>query len=298
MSRTITAPETIHTMNSFLGYLEALRGCTEHTIRAYRTDLRAFFAYLAEKRTTLKALDRQGVRGYLATLRQKKQASSTVARRMASIKSFFKYLARNEFIAGSPARLIRAPKLSHKLPTFLTEKEVVRLLEAPDEKTMMGKRDRAILETLYTSGMRASECVGLDTKDIDFETEFVLVRGKRMKERILPLGSYAVRALKKYLEVRPETEDPGLFLSRLQNKLTARSLQRMVHKHVMAAGLPGQTSPHALRHSFATHMLDRGAGIREIQDFLGHSSLSSTAIYCHVSMGKMKKAYQEAFPRK
>lgn len=291
----------------FLRYLRVERNASELTIKSYREDLLALAAYLADAGGgRLPAPDQIStvvLRGYVAALHQAGYAASTVARRLASMRSFFRFGQREGWVEANPAKPLRNPRRSRSLPHFLSTDEVGQLLAAPPANTPMGLRDRAILETMYSAGVRVGELVGLNDDDLDLDAGIVRVRGKGRRERLAPLGSYACSALQDYLKVR--TLDPHLaadaarpvFVNRFGRRLTTRSVARMLEKYLRQTGLDRRTSPHSLRHSFATHLLERGADIRSVQELLGHRSLITTQIYTHVSTAALREAYQRAHPR-
>lgn len=300
-------------LNSFLRTLEHGRNASEHTIRAYRSDLAGFFRFLVERgqqrpgkhkpKPDVSDMDVLTVRAYLAELRGQDFSRRTIARKMASLRSFLNYLCRQGVMTTNPAVGVRTPRLEHSLPTYLEEKDVVALLSAPDLSKLPGLRDRAILELLYSTGMRVSEMVALDREQVDFLSEVIVVRGKGKKERLLPVGRIALAVLDEYLQVR-RTKGAGmgrdqkaLFVNRLGTRMSARSVERMLSKHLKQVGLSQKVTPHTLRHSFATHMLNRGADLRSVQELLGHSSLTTTQVYTHVTTSRMKKVYDRAHPR-
>ena len=256
----------------------------------------------ADLRKTILAVDVLVLRRYLAALRDHQYSRATVARKLATLRSFYKHLCRIGELADNPVAVIRTPKQERRLPKFLDPSEMQRLLEAPKGDDILTVRDRAILETIYSTGMRVSELCRMDLEDVDFLGEVVRLRGKGRKERLAPIGSYAVRAIKAYLEARKVHShaaafDPKpLFLNRHGRRLNQRSIRRKLSKYLAEAGLDPSVSPHTLRHSFATHMLNRGADLRAVQELLGHRSLSTTQIYTHVTMRRMKEVYDLAHP--
>jgi integrase/recombinase XerC len=243
------------------------------------------------------------LRGFLAALQEAGFAKASISRRMASIRSFFRFGQREGWLKTNPAKALRNPRKSHKLPHFLSTDEVSKLLGAPQGDEPQEVRDRAILETLYSAGLRVSELVGLTDGDLDFTAGIVRIRGKGKRERLSPIGSHAVHALKAWLAKRmlspraPQGRLAPVFTNRFGTRLTTRSVARMLEKYLRETGLDQRTSPHTLRHSFATHLLDRGADIRSVQELLGHKSLVTTQIYTHVSTSNLKAAYEKAHPR-
>ena len=287
-------------VDAFLNFLSTEKNASPHTIKNYAVDLREFFQFL-EGRDCLQ-VTYADIRSFLAWLKNRNYSKSSISRKLACLRSFFKYLARENIVQVNPAAGIATPKRDKKLPHFLDPDEVVRLLEAPSRDTWEEKRDRSILETLYSSGLRVSELVGLNQEDVDVFGGLVRVRGKGKKERIVPLGQMALKALKSYLEQRPAREKGmpvkvPLYLNRSGGRLTDRSVRRMIIKYARRIALAKEVSPHTLRHSFATHMLDRGADLRSVQELLGHENLSTTQIYTHVTTKRLKEAYDAAHPR-
>jgi integrase/recombinase XerC len=239
----------------------------------------------------------------VAWLHDQRYAKSTIARRLAAVRSFGKFLCRQGVLASNPAQSLRGPRPEKKLPHFLTVADVQKLLAAPPDADWAGRRDRAILETLYSAGVRVSELVGLDLLDADLNDGVVTVRGKGKKERLALLGPDAKRAVSRWLDDRAELlervgkETPAVFLNKDGGRLTTRSVGRLLVKYLRAAGLDPRTSPHTLRHSFATHMLDAGADIRGVQELLGHKSLNTTQVYTHVTTQRLQTSYNKAHPR-
>ena len=290
----------------FLRYLAMERNAAELTVKSYREDLTALMDYLAEADGSLpepNQITTADLRGYVAALHEAGYARSSIARRLASLRSFFRFAQREGLVEHNPAKPLRNPRRARKLPHFLTTEEINRLLTAPRADTPLGIRDRAILETIYSAGLRVSEVVGLNLEDLDLEEGVVRVRGKGRRERLAPLGRYAVQALKRYLPKRiPHDSLPSggaapVFLNRFGKRLTTRSVARMLEKYIQQVGLDTRTSPHTLRHSFATHLLDGGADIRSVQELLGHQSLVTTQIYTHLSTAGLRRAYEAAHPR-
>jgi integrase/recombinase XerC len=287
-------------IQDFLDHLSTEKNASPHTIKNYSIDLREFLATSEKKKEEeITYLD---IRAFLAVLKNRAYSRSSISRKLACIRSFFKFLTRENVLKANPAAEISTPKREKKLPHFLDLQEITHLLEAPSSENWEGKRDRAILETLYSSGLRVSELVGLNHDDVDFFSGLVRVRGKGKKERIVPLGGLALKAVQNYLQVRPPKDrDNGskkpLFLNRSGGRLTDRSIRRMILKYTRQIALTKEVSPHTLRHSFATHMLDRGADLRSVQELLGHENLSTTQIYTHVTTKRLKEAYDAAHPR-
>ncbi len=281
-----------------------------HTVRNYVSDLRQLRAFLLERRVALDdagaevmpdRVDQTAVRAYLAALMRRNRKSS-IGRKLSAAKGFFRYLLRRGVIMRDPTAGIATPKKEQQLPVHLTVDDMFRLLEAPPD-TPAGLRDRALLEVLYSCGLRVSELVGLDWGDVDASLELVRVRGKGGKERLVPIGRKALAALAAYRERLAELcprrlrDAKAVYLNRRGSRLTTRSVARMVEHYVLASGLATKASPHALRHSFATHLLNAGADLRAIQELLGHASLSTTQKYTHVNLDQLMSVYDKAHPR-
>jgi len=300
-------------IHQFIHYLSVEKNASPHTCRCYRRDLEGFEDFLKSSGMYLtptggveiEKVDRIAIRKYLSFLHRKNKKSS-IARKISTLRSFFKYLVREQMVPSNPAKSVSTPKVEKTLPTTLTVDEAFRLMESPksiSEKSSEGAkekglRDRAILELLYSSGLRVSELVGLNSNQLDLDLGIVRVMGKGRKERIVPVGVKAIEVLKAYLEERGMLKgDEPIFVNSLGGRLTARSVGRLIKKYSRHSGIFRKVSPHSLRHTFATHLLDAGADIREIQEMLGHSSLSTTQRYTHVSMGKLMEVYDKAHPR-
>jgi integrase/recombinase XerC len=290
----------------FLRYLLVERNASPLTIKSYREDLTALSDYLTEsyghapEPSEITPLD---LRGYVAALHEAGYAKTSVSRRLASLRSFYRFAQREGLADANPAKPLRNPRPDRKLPHFLSTDEIGRLLQAPADDDPPGLRDRAILETMYSAGLRVSELVGINDSDLDLEQGLVRIRGKGRRERLSPLGSYALEAIQHWLAVRrlSPKEHPGplapVFVNKSGRRLTTRSVARMLEKYLRLTGLDTRTTPHTLRHSFATHLLDRGADIRSVQELLGHKSLVTTQIYTHVSTTGLREAYEHAHPR-
>ncbi len=290
----------------YLAYLKAERGASEHTLRAYGSDLAQLEEYLLELKSGKSALkvDHIGLDDLQYWLQDqsddKGNKASSLARKISAVRSFWRFMMRKEYIDYSPAELLISPKLTRPLTNFMMVDDVFHLLESTTPDSALGIRDMAMWETAYGSGLRVSELVGLDTGDIDLKENWVQVLGKGSKERVVPLGSKANDALKRYLIRRMElVSEPtdALFLNFRGGRLTARSVRRLLKEHLIKAGLDPDVTPHGLRHSFATHLLDSGADLRSIQEMLGHSSLTTTQRYTHVSLQRVVQAYDMAHPR-
>jgi len=290
----------------FLRYLRVERNAADLTIKSYGEDLEALNEYLEAvfgRVPTPGELTAQHLRQYLAAMHEAKYAKTSISRRLASLRSFFRFAQREGIADQNPAKPLRNPRPDRRLPHFLSTDEVGRLLEAPSSGEPLGLRDRAILETMYSAGLRVSEVVGINDGDLDWEGGLVRVRGKGRKERLSPIGSHATRAIERWRAVRVlhEREATGLaaplFTNRFGRRLTTRSVARMLEKLLAVTGLDTRTTPHTLRHSFATHLLDGGADIRSVQELLGHKSLVTTQIYTHLSTAGLREAYEKAHPR-
>lgn len=290
----------------YLEHLANERRASPHTLRSYRSDLHELAAFLARtpsgrRRAGPPRVDRIGpeeLRRFAAeklrTLRR-----STLSRKVACIRSFFRFLDREGRLARNPAAGLVAPKVERRLPRFLPIDDTMRLLDRMPRGSAWAERDRAILETLYSAGLRVSELCGLDWEAVDFENELVRVFGKGRKERVVPLGRVALEALRAYRRALEELgiASPAVFVNRRGGRLTARSVARIVRAAALRSGTPVAASPHSLRHSFATHLLNQGADLRSIQEMLGHARLSTTQRYTHVNLDHLMKAYDEAHPR-
>jgi integrase/recombinase XerC len=293
-------------INKFIDYISLERGASPHTCRAYRKDLELFATFLREKGLPSDAatIDHLTIRLFLGHLYQEKRIKRTsVVRKLATLRTFFRYLNREGIIAKNPAKMVATPKGGKDLPHALTVDEAFRLLDAPDVTNPLGLRDRAILEFLYSSGLRVGELTSLNLEDLDLVRGIVRVMGKGGKERMVPIGSKAVEALRSYLAHRDELLAKGksttqyLFLNYRGGNLTARSVARMIKTYRLHGGITKEATPHTFRHSFATHLLDAGADLRGIQELLGHASLSTTQKYTHVSSAKLMEVYDRTHPR-
>ena len=319
----------------FLSYLLDERHFSEYTAKCYGVDLRQFIIWITEEQNIsinspaeesawqryssgekevaghvgpetitehIVTSDTDYLRSFLAYLAESNYSPATMARKIATLRSFCRWLERNGVIDSNPMTLIRTPRQKKKLPKAINVEQVEKLLSAPNDKTLLGARDRAILETLYSTGIRVSELVGINFGDIDETGQAIIIRGKGRKERIVPLGSHAMAALEHYLQmmnthnITNETGEP-VFINKHNTRLSTRSVRRNVSKYLEKVGLDPVISPHTLRHSFATHLLDNGADLRSVQELLGHQSLSTTQIYTHLTTKRMKESYDSAHPR-
>lgn len=296
-------------LKQYADYLRHERDASVHTSKNYMADLYQFLGYLKKKhpsiaaggKSTLAKVDQNVIRGYLSTLFGKNNPAS-IARKLASMRSFLKYWIKKGAISSNPAQEIATPKVPKQLPKFLTVDEINTLLQGPGGQDILSLRDKAMMEVMYSSGLRVSELVGLDTDHVSLGDGVVKVLGKGKKERVVPIGSKAQTALGNYLARREELlEKPGatkaIFLNRQGGRITPRSVERMVQKYLHTSGIQKEVTPHVLRHSFATHMLNSGADLRGIQELLGHTSLSTTQKYTHISVDKLMDVYEKSHPK-
>jgi integrase/recombinase XerC len=289
----------------FLRHMRHERQASEWTSKAYAEDMRTFVRFLTEAIGQENAseasldLDSKRLRRYTAWLSAEGFAARSVSRKLASLRSFYRFLRRQGLIEHNPAQALRNPKQSKRLPDPMTESQVLALLDGIVPDSVLAVRDRAMFETLYGGGLRVSELVGLNLEDLDVEESTVLVRGKGKRERLAPIGRTAMDWISLWRNYRApaRAEEPALFLNWRGGRLTTRSVGRSLESRLKAAGLPIDASPHSLRHSFATHLLDRGADLRSVQELLGHKSLATTQIYTHVSQKRLSESYRIAHPR-
>lgn len=301
-------------LEQFFEHLRYERNVSEHTLRNYASDLEQFYNYLAppdaqtgaRRELDVKQIDHITIREWLSSLHTAQKKKTSVARKLAALRTFFQFLVREGVVELNPAKLVATPRLEKKLPNHLSVEDAIRFIETPDTETDLGRRDRAILEFLYATGVRVSELTKLNLNDIDFKEKLVRVTGKRRKQRVLPFGDPALHALFNYLSVRnnflqnaspEERDEQALFLNYQGTRITTRSVGRMVDKYIQICAGIHNISPHSLRHSFATHLLDSGADLRDIQELLGHARLSTTQIYTHVSMEKLIEVYDKTHPK-
>jgi len=287
-------------LERFLRYLAAERGASPLTIKSYREDLLQLEEFLRSAGCRGPAdASSLVLRRFASGLHAAGYAASTVARKLATMRSFYAFGQREGWVRSNPAKPLRSPRRPRKLPRFLTADEIGRLLAAPQPRAAGGLRDRALLEVMYSSGCRVREVVSLDDADLDLANATVRIRGKGRRERLGIVGSHAQRALRDWLAARPAGSGRSrpLFTNKFGNRLSVRGVARLLEKHLAAAGLVGRASPHTLRHSFATHLLDAGADIRSVQELLGHKSLVTTQIYTHVTTSRLLDAFDRAHPR-
>jgi len=294
----------------FLSYLGLEKNASAYTVKSYREDLTQAVEFFRGKQQVREpaGLSSRHVRAFTAWLHEHGYAKTTIARRIAAVRSWLRFLCRQGTLTANPADGLRGPRQDKKLPHFLAEGALAKLMAAPSQATPLGLRDRAILESLYSAGMRVGELTGLNVDDLDVDAGLATVRGKGKKERLVFFGPEALATLKDWLDTRGRLLDEkkgtaarrrqeAVFLNKNATRLTTRSVGRLLEKYLAQAGLDPRTSPHTLRHSFATHLLDRGADIRSVQELLGHRSLGTTQIYTHVTTQRLKESYDKAHPR-
>ncbi len=286
----------------YINYLEVERNLSPYTVRNYTTDLLDFFQFIRDRGSdSLREVDKHVLRDYLSFLMEQGLVKASIARKLSAIRSFYRYLVREEILTVNPIQKTSSPKLDRRLPSFLTIDEIRRILEAPDVVTPQGQRDRALLELLYASGLRVSELTKLNLEQVNLDTREIRTWGKGAKERMVLMGEPAARALADYLshnslEFPDGKRNRALFLNRYGERLTERSVQSLLAKYAKKTGIGKRVYPHMFRHTFATHLLDGGADLRVVQELLGHASLSSTQIYTHVSKTQARKVYLSAHP--
>jgi integrase/recombinase XerC len=291
----------------YLRHLALEKNASAHTVKSYREDLTQavefFRTRLSSQALRPEQLTTRLLRAHLAWLSEQGYARSTIGRRLAAMRSWCRFLCRQGTLTNNPALGLRGPRQDKRLPHFVTREDMAHLLETPSAGTPLGLRDRAILETLYSAGLRVSELTGLNVEDVELTEGVAMVRGKGRKERLALLGPPAIAALSRWLPERQNlagpraVHQPALFLNRNGTRLSTRSVGRLLEKYLAQAGLDPRTSPHTLRHSFATHLLDAGADIRSVQELLGHRSLATTQVYTHVSTQRLRESYHKAHPR-
>ncbi len=296
-------------IEQFLEHLRYERNVSEHTLRNYSSDLEQFVSHLSPDKKQIpeiSEIDHLTIREWMASLHSEQKKKSSIARKLAALRTFFQFLVREGVLELNPAKLVSTPRMEKKLPVHLSIEEAIRFIETPDPETDLGKRDRAMLELMYATGVRVAELTTLNLGDVDFGNQLVRVTGKRRKQRIVPFGEPAGDAIRSYLGVRDKflfnapiskRDDAALFLNYQGTRITTRSVGRMVEKYIRICAGMHNISPHALRHSFATHLLDSGADLRDIQELLGHARLSTTQVYTHVSMEKLVEVYDKAHPK-
>jgi integrase/recombinase XerC len=289
-------------IEAFIDHLRFERNASPHTLDAYRRNLLQFYAHMQETGVPFSRIDNMVIRSYMARLYHKEEKKSTIARKLAALRSFFQFCMQKKWLKDNPAKVVATPKQDKPVPSFLSEEEMASLLDVPDTRRPLDLRDKALLEMLYATGLRVSELVGLDLEDVNFEERLLRVRGKGKKERLVPYGRAAEDSLHAYFRVRPSLAqgrigDTAVFLNYRGERLSTRSVQRIVRACIRQTALKRRISPHSLRHSFASHLLSRGADLRSIQELLGHASLATTQKYTHLDLGHLLDVYKKSHPR-
>jgi tyrosine recombinase XerC len=289
-------------LSQFLSSLKHEKNASPHTIASYQRDLLQLADYLEEKNVKLRGIDNIVLRGFLARLQQKKNKKSTVARKLAAIRSFLQFCMKKKWVEDNPAKVVATPKQEKHVPSFLSEDEMAEFLDLPDSRLPLDLRDKCVLELLYATGIRVSELVGINLEDVDFTERLIRIRGKGKKERLVPFGRKAEDSLSAYIRARVqllkgEIDVDAIFLNYRGGRLTARSVERIVDKYIRITAVRRKISPHSLRHSFASHLLSRGADLRVIQELLGHESLATTQKYTHLDLRQLLKVYKKSHPR-
>ncbi len=291
-----------HLLEEFLKYLRVERGLAHNTVESYHYDLIQFAAYLARENSTLKDASEGLILNYLSCQKGQGRSARTLSRYLAAIRSFYHYLLQERYISVDPTQNLTSPKLEKRLPRVLSVQEVELLLSQPDVRTVTGLRDRAMLELLYAAGMRVSELTGLNTEHLNLEMGYVRCVGKGGRERIIPIGMVAVRYAREYLlksrvKLRKNSWEKALFLNRHGKRLTRQGFWKILKGYAQRAGIQREITPHILRHSFATHLLENGADLRIVQEMLGHADVATTQIYTHLSQKRLREVYERAHPR-
>lgn len=289
-------------IGQFLAFLKHEKNASPHTIACYKRDLLQLAGYLEERKVVLRGIDNVILRGFLAKLQENKNKKSTVARKLAAIRSFFQFCIRKKWLEDNPAKIVATPKQEKHVPSFLSEDEMAQFLDLPQTTQPLDLRDKTVLELLYATGMRVSELAGLNLDDLSFSERLVRVRGKGKKERLIPFGRKAEDSLVFYIRSRPQInkgkiEAEALFLNYRGKRLSSRSVERIVDKYIRFTAVQRKISPHSLRHSFASHLLSRGADLRVIQELLGHESLATTQKYTHLNLRQLLEVYKKSHPR-
>jgi len=301
----------VENIDGFMAHLRVEKSASPLTLISYKKDLDQFFDFLAQSKglgreeLTTEVLNHRSVREYIAKMQTQDLSTATMARKLAALRSFVKYLCRENVLTGNPIANVSTPKMEKKLPRFLYPLETEMLIEAPDTSTVRGMRDRAILETLYAAGVRVSELVGINLADLDLGEQWIRIRGKGGKERLAPIGEPARKALQDYLDKSRPYQYQGnpappeaLFLNKTGERISARSIRNIINKYVEQLAMNQRVSPHTLRHTFATHLLNGGADLRAVQELLGHVKLSTTQIYTHLTKDRIKMIHDETHPRR
>ena len=285
-------------LNDFYIFLKKERNFSHNTIKSYMTDLNKFKKFLNDDNYDINKISRKQIRAFLSSEFDKKYSDRTIARRLASLKSYFKFMVKSEQISSNPSENIRSPKIARSLPNFIDQKIIDSLMDSPDDNTAIGLRDKAMLELFYSTGMRLSELVSLNHGSVDYKNNLIRLFGKGSKERLVPFGNRAKLYLEKYTISRKNKDfNKPLFITKREKRISKRTVQRRISMYIKLVADGNQLGPHILRHSFATHLIENGAGIRTVKDLLGHSNLSSTQIYTHIQPEKIKQTYKQAHPR-
>ena len=298
-------------IKNYIDYMRVEKGASKLTLLGYKTDLMQFVNHIAQRydvpkeELSLKMLNHKSVREYLGDMQERNLSRATMARKLAALRSYVKYLCRENILESNPIAEVSTPRQDKKLPKFLYSQEIELLMKAPDTSLPLGRRDKAILETLYAAGLRVSELVSMDLKDIDFEERLIKIKGKGGKERIVPLGSKAAQALGIYiaktrqkLVLKAGNAEDAVFLNKFGSRLSDRSVRNIINKYVEQVAINQKISPHTLRHTFATHLLNKGADLRSVQELLGHVKLSTTQIYTHLTRDSIKTIHNDTHPRR
>ncbi|HOV22023.1 MAG TPA: tyrosine recombinase XerC [Candidatus Ratteibacteria bacterium] len=285
-------------VKKFLDYLTLQRNYSVNTIKGYKKDISQFINFIKKNKiNSFDEISHQLLISYLGHLRSYGYSENTIGRKIASLKSFFKFLTTRKLVKSNPIVLLSSPKKADRLPNFLTLEEVEKILNLPFKNSWQSLRNKAILELLYSTGIRVGELTSLKIEDINFFEEVIKVRGKGKKERIVPIGKYALKALIEYIEKRPNKKERIVFLNKYNKPLTERSVERIIDKYSKKAIINKKVTPHTFRHSFATHLLDRGADLRTVQELLGHERITTTQIYTHLTVERLKEFYNKTHPR-
>lgn len=285
-------------LNKFIDYLLNQKNYSKNTIKSYKKDISQFISFLKEEKIgDFEKVGYDDFIKFISKLKSSEFKEKSIGRKIAAIKSFYRFLTLRKYIKKNPALLIKSPKIPERLPNFLTYNEVLKILEIPPRDNWQYLRDRAIIELLYSTGIRVGELVNLKIEDINFAEEVIKVKGKGRKERIVPVGKFALDCLIEYIERRPNKGEKFVFLNKYGKKLTERSVERIIKKYSIIAGINKKVTPHTLRHTFATHLLDRGADLRFVQELLGHERITTTQVYTHLTIEKLKELYNKFHPR-
>jgi integrase/recombinase XerC len=292
----------IKEISQFLAFLKHEKNASPHTIASYKRDLLQLAGYLGERKVVMRGVDNVILRGFMAKLQENQNKKSTVARKLAAIRSFFQFCIKKKWLEDNPAKIVATPKQEKHVPSFLSEAEMAQFLDLPQTTQPLDLRDKAALELLYATGMRVSELTGINLDDLTFSERLVRVRGKGKKERLIPFGKKAEDSLAFYIRSRPQInkgkiEAEALFLNYRGERLSSRSVERIVDKYICFTAVQRKISPHSLRHSFASHLLSRGADLRVIQELLGHESLATTQKYTHLNLRQLLEVYKKSHPR-